>query len=146
MTLRRRGFVDSYVDARLTHLTGAAYPAPPAGLYIALLRGTPLSDGSDAAGLELARVGPVTYRAPATVPGNEAGQPDARYIEPSGPVTITPPGTPAPGLSRTFRAWALYGQPTGGTPIYVGHWAGSLVVGVATTLPASTFRVRVSEA
>jgi hypothetical protein len=43
---RRNGWSDSLTDSRLAWLNGTSYPAPPAGLYIALLSGEPLSDGS----------------------------------------------------------------------------------------------------
>jgi len=144
-TATRRGFADSLVDARLLHLTGSAYPAPPAGLYIALLSGHPKGDGSDVAGItEHIRVGPVTFGAPQTVSGNP-DWPEKRFIQPSAAVSVTIAGTPAPGVHRDGLAWALYGQANGGQPLYVGTYAWGVLVGVATTIPASVFRVFAAE-
>jgi hypothetical protein len=109
-------------------------------LYIALLRGVPLADGNNAAALELVRVGPVTYGSPTTPPGDVAW-PLYRYIEPTAPVSITPPGSPLPGVHIDVVAWGLMTVSNGGTPVYVGQCAASLLVGVATSLPASSFRV-----
>lgn len=140
--IRRAGWQDAITDSRLTQLTGTTYPAPLAGLYIGILRTTPLSDGSDIASCELAglRVGPVTYGAPQTTPGN-GSSPTQCFVQPSAGVSFTPPGSPAPGAHVDAAAWGLYSAPSGGVPLYVGSWAGSLLVGVATTLPASTFAV-----
>jgi hypothetical protein len=62
MPMRRTGFNDTLIDARLSWLTGSAYPAAPSGLYIALMNGEPLSDGSGLS--EVVRVGPVAFTAP----------------------------------------------------------------------------------
>jgi hypothetical protein len=141
-TLRRAGWQDSITDSRLAQLTGTTYPAPPAGLYIGLLDGLPLSDGSDIASCEMAglRVGPVTYGAPQTTPGNGTW-PTQRFIQPTSGVSFTPPGQAGPGVHINPAAWGLYTAASGGVPIYVGSWAGGLMVGVATVLPASTFPV-----
>jgi hypothetical protein len=80
MPMRRDGYNDSLIDARLLHLTGTTYPAPPAGLYIALLSGDPLSDGSGVTN-EIMRVGPVTFTAPAT-PSGDPGWPHTRSSSP----------------------------------------------------------------
>ena len=45
------------------------------------------------------------------------------------------------GLSYSFEGWALYSVNVGGTPLYIASWAGQLLQGVSTTLPAQTFRV-----
>lgn len=141
MAIRRPGWSEAYGDARLSHLTGVTYPAPPGALYIALYRGCPLSDGSDAAGLELLRIGPVTFAAPATDSGASSAFPVDRYIQPTADPSFTPPGTPAAGLHINTQAWGLMTAANGGVPIYVGMWAGSLLVGVATSISAAVFRV-----
>lgn len=143
MPIRRNGFNDSLVDARLTWLTGTAYPASPAGLYIALLAGVPFSDGSGVTN-ELVRVGPVTYTAPAS-PSGDPGWPHLRGIQPSAAVSFTIPGTPAPGFHANGLGWALYGQSSGGAPLYAHAYSWSLLVGVPTTLPAATFMITATE-
>jgi len=143
-TTQRRGFNDSLVDSKLNWLLGTAFPAAPASLFISLLRGTPLGDGSDAAGLEMVRTGPVTFSAPQTVVGNPQ-VPTCRFVQPNADVSFTIAGVPGPGVCRDGPAWALYGVSSGGVPLYVASYAWRLLLGTATTIPASVFRVFASE-
>jgi hypothetical protein len=140
-TGRRIGWSDTYRDARLTNLTGTTYPASPAQLWIALYRGLPLSDGSDAAGLEMLRVGPIAYGAPASGAGSE-GTPVYRTIAPTAPVSFIPPGTPGGGVHITVSAWGLMTASSGGVPVYTGSLDGcDLMVGLAVSFPASQFAI-----
>src|SRR5260221_6265191 len=140
MAGRRIGWSDTYRDARLTNLTGTTYPASPAALYLALCRGLPSSDGSDLASLEVLRVGPVTYGAPASGAGSE-GTPVYRTIQPTAAVSFTAPGLAGSGAHTDIRAWRLMTASTGGVPVYTGGWNGMLAAGVATTIPASMFAI-----
>jgi hypothetical protein len=140
--MRKFGWTDSIADARLTWLAGSAYPAPPGALYIALYRGFPLSDGSDAASMELTRTAsPVTFGSLQSLPGYEAPSslPCVRFIQPTVGVTFTPPGPVVPGVSLTVGAWGIVGA-TGG-PFYLNQWNAQLAQGVPITVPASGFRI-----
>jgi hypothetical protein len=139
---RRSGISDSLLDSRLTWFTGTAYPASPGGLWISLLSGMPLSDGSGV--VELTPRVSVTYGTPSTQSG-QMGYPHERYIQPSADVTFTPAGQPGPGVSVGGAAWALWGVASGGLPIYANSLAASILVGVPTTLRASEFKVTAAE-
>jgi hypothetical protein len=128
------------VESQLAWLTGTSFPAPPAGLYISLLRGAPLSDGSTVAAEEIVRVGPVAFTTPQTASG-QPGYPSQRFIQPTAAVSFTPPGAPAPGLCAAGLSWALFGQASGGNPLYVAGYSWRILIGVATSLPAVTFQV-----
>jgi hypothetical protein len=142
MAGRRIGWSDTYRDARLTNLTGTTYPASPAQLFIALYRGLPLSDGSDAASLEVAvtRAGPITFTAPASGGGSE-GTPVYRTIQPTAGVSFTAPGIAGSGASTWAGAWGILTASSGGTLIYTGEFSMQLVAGIATTIPASLFQI-----
>jgi len=137
---RRVGWSDSLTDSRLAWLTGTAFPASPGGLWLSLLSGMPLSDGSGVVELT-PRVGPLTFTSPATSSGF-MGFPSDHFIQPTADVTFTPPGQPGPGVSVGGAAWALWGASSGGVPIYANSLAASILVGVPTTLRASEFRVQ----
>jgi hypothetical protein len=142
MPMRRPGFNDSLVDARLLHLTGTSYPAPPAGLWVSLLAGLPSSDGGNV--VELTPRVAVTYGAP-TTPSGDPGFPHMRFIVPTAPVSFTPPGTPGPGVHVNGNAWGLWSAASAGTLLYTDSYAWALLVGVPTQLPASTFAVTATE-
>jgi hypothetical protein len=142
MPFRRPGFNDTLIDARLAWLNGVAYPSAPGGLWVSLLAGVPSSDGSNVVE-ETPRVS-ITYGAPST-PSGHPGHPHTRNIAPSASVSFTPTGTAGPGVHINGTAWALWSASSGGSPLYVGAYAWSLLVGVATTLPASTFTVTATE-
>jgi hypothetical protein len=141
-TGRRLGWSDVYREARLTNLTGTTYPAAPASLYVALCRGQPSSDGSDLASLEVLRVGPIAYGAPQSIAGSGSeGSPIYRVVMPSAAVSFTAPGTLGSGAHTDIVAWALMQASSGGVPIYVGLWSGSLAAGATTVVPASLFQI-----
>jgi hypothetical protein len=142
MAGRRIGWSDTYRDARLTNLTGTTYPASPAQLFIALYRGLPASDGSDAASLEApaTRAGPITYGAPASGAGAE-GTPVYRTIQPTAGVSFTAPGAAGSGAHTDIMAWGLMTASSGGVPIYTGEASMMLAAGVATTIPAAVFAI-----
>jgi len=142
MPIRRPGFNDTLIDARLSWLTGSAYPAAPGGLWVSLLAGVPSSDGSNVT--ELTPRVAVTYGAPSSNSG-DPGWPHLRFVQPSAPVSFTPAGTPGPGVHINGQAWALWSASSGGVPNYADFYAFSLLVGVQTTLPAVTFAVTATE-
>jgi hypothetical protein len=141
-SMRRSGFNDTLIDARLLWVTGSAFPAAPSSLFVSLLSGMPFGDGT-AVTEQTPRVA-VTYGAPATNAG-DPGSSLGRTIRPTGPVSITPAGQAGPGVSVGVTAWALWSASSGGAPLYVGSFSAELLVGQATTLPASTFAVSASE-
>jgi len=143
MPFRRAGFNDTLVDARLAWLTGSAFPASPAGLWLSLLTGLPLSDGSGV--VEATPRVAVTYGAPST-PSGDPGWSNDRSIRPTSGVTFTPTGPATPVTYAAGTAWALWSASSGGVPLYVETYAWQLQMGVPTTLPASTFIVTASEA
>jgi hypothetical protein len=107
-------------------------------LWISLLSGLPGSDGSSVVEISL-RVS-VTYGSPTTASGS-VGFPHERFIQPTASVSFTIAGTPAPGFHQNGNAWALWSAASGGSPLYVGSYAWSVLVGVATSIPASVFQV-----
>jgi len=113
---RRNGWSDALTDSRLNWLLGTAYPVAPTNLYISLLSGEPLSDGSGTTN-EVVRVGPVVYGAPQT-PAGLMGFPGDRRIMPSGPVSFTPPGSASPLVYASGSSWALFTQASGGNPVF----------------------------
>jgi hypothetical protein len=143
MPIRRPGFNDTLIDARLSWINGSAYPAAPSTLFVSLLAGVPLSDGSGVVE-ETPRVS-VSFGSPTTPPGHP-GHPHTRNITPTGSLSFTPAGQAAPGAHVNGVAWALWSASSGGTPLYVGAYNWSLLVGVATVLPASTFVITATEA
>jgi hypothetical protein len=143
MAVIRSGFSDSLTNSRLAWLTGTAFPASPSNLYIALFSGLPLSDGSG--GAEVVRVGPITYGAPQSIAGCPEG-PSCRFVQPTAPVNFTPPGQASPGAHLSFEGSGIFGVAGGGVPLYIGNWAGSLLIGVPTSLPASTFQIFAEQA
>jgi hypothetical protein len=140
MPMRRGGFSDSLNDSRLAWLTGTSFPAAPAGLYIALCRGVPLSDGSGVAAEEVVRIGPIVYGSPSSGSG-DGGWPESRVIVPTSAVSFTPPGPVSPVSYAAGSGWALYGVSSGGVPLYAGVYSWRLQVGVAQVLPAATFAI-----
>src|SRR5262249_49909763 len=133
---------DTIVDAKLNWIRGSVFPAAPSTLFLSLCSGMPFSDGSGV--VELTPRVAVTYAAPAS-PSGDSGWPHTHGIVPTADVAFTPPGTQAPGLKAAGTAFALWSASSGGTPLYVGALAWWLLVGVATTLAASDFRITAQE-
>jgi hypothetical protein len=142
MPMRRSGFNDTLIDARLLWVTGSAYPAAPSSLFVSLLAGVPSSDGSNVVE-ETPRVA-VTYGAPSS-PSGDPGWPQGRSIKPTAGVSFTPAGQAGPGVNVAGTAWALWSASSGGAPLYAGGYSWELLVGVAPVLPASTFQVMATE-
>lgn len=136
--VRRIGWADALLDARLEWLRGGRYPAPPAALYLALTAGVAVSDGSGETRELTPRVR-VSYGRPHHSGDQLGGHPHQRQAVPDGPVAFVPFGPP--GTFAGGNGWALFGQPSGGAPLYAGVYAWRLLCDQPTTLPASTFPV-----
>jgi hypothetical protein len=141
-SIRHSGFNDTLIDARLLWLTGSAYPAAPSTLFISLLSGVPLSDGTSVT--ELTPRVAVTYGAPNS-PSGDGGWTATRNIRPTAALSFTPAGSASPVVFQAGSAWALWSASSGGNPLYVGSYGWELQQGVATVLPAAQFQVTATE-
>lgn len=132
MPTKRSGFIDSFHNSRLTHLTGTSYPANPAGTYLALYIGAlPLSDGTG--GTE------ATGTRPAITLGSPATDGNGRYYithAASVSATLTNSG------AGEIVGFGLFAAATGGTPIYVDRLPPFQVqANAAVTIPAGAVRI-----
>lgn len=133
MPTSRTGFVDTYHDARLTHITGTSYPANPAGTFLALYMGK-MPDSSGSGGTEVTGTRPaITLGAPASDFNNR------RYVTHASAVSsITLTNTSA----GEIVGFGIYAANSGGTPIYTGPLAPMQVAAGATiTIPAGTVKM-----
>lgn len=133
MATARTGFVDSYHNSRLTHLTGTSYPANPAGNFLALYIGK-IPDSSGSGGTEATGTRPaITLGSPATDASNRY------YITHSSAVSNITLTNSAAGEIVGF---GIYAASTGGSPIYIGQLAPfQVAAGATVTIPAGAVKV-----
>ncbi len=113
MPAPRTGFIDSLAQARLSWLSGTAYPAVPVGVFLGLYGGAvPGSDGTG--GNEI-----TSAARPAIAFGAVVSDGQGRWQRSnSGLVTFTVPAGAAPG---EVVGYGIYGATTGGSPNYVDN-------------------------
>ena len=133
MPTKRTGFIDSYHQSRLQHLTGTSYPANPTGTFLALyISAMPASDGSG--GTEATGTRPaITFGAPAT-DGN-----GRYYMSNSSAISnITLQNTSA----GEVVGFGIFAASTGGAPLYMDRLPPFQVqAGATITIAANAVKV-----
>lgn len=134
--LARAGFIDSYHGSRVNHLTGTAYPAAPATIYLGLYLGQmPKSDGTG--GTE---VSPAT-RPTLTLGAAQFDVNGRQYITNAAAITgITLTNTSA----GEIVGFGVFSATSGGTPIYIDRFqtaAFQVQIGQTISIPAGGIKV-----
>lgn len=134
MATKRAGFVDSFHNSRLTHITGTVYPANPAGTFLALYAGSmPVSDGTG--GTEVTGTRPaITLGAPQTDFNGRA------YITHAAAVSSITLTNTSPAEVVGF---GIFAANSGGTPIYVDRMPAPFQVaaGATISIPAGAVKL-----
>lgn len=131
----RRGFVDSYHDARINHLKNTSYPAALVSAFLGLYAGSiPLSDGSGGTEVSPATRPTITFGSTQTDPSGR------KYISNSAAITgiVLTNASPA-----EIIGFGIFSANSGGTPIYMDVLPAPFQVSAGQTIsiPAGAIKV-----